>query len=169
MKRKIKEKTVFWVSTVFLFVFNIVGIIIFRQRIMLSINTLVLSVTFVFLLFQGVRAYSTKDEYLFFSKMYRTSRFYRYNRPTQQQLKDFYIKATVYFAFLPFYLPLTVFSSEEAHILWALLLLISHILAIVGVDIMKFMILRKAQKIKESDWEEEKKKQEHLESMGKWK
>ncbi len=169
MKQNLNIKTFFWSSTLFFFIFNIVGIIIFRKNATLSINSLFATVVFILLLIQGIVAYSQKDERRFFASKYYTGRFYRYNRPTNQQLKDFYIKATVYFAILPFYLPLAVFSSKEVHLLWSLLLLFVHILAIIGVDIIKFMILRKAQKIKESNWEEEKKKQEHLESMGKWK
>ena len=124
---------------------------------------------FILLLIQGIVAYSQKDEKRFFASKYYTGRFYRYNRPTQQQLKDFYIKAILYFAILPFYLPLAVFSSKDVHSLWSLLLLFIHIFAIAGVDIRKTMIERKEQKTKEALLEKEREEQEKREELGYWK
>ena len=169
MKQNLNIKTIFWSSTLFFFVFNIVGIIIFRKNATLSINSLFATVVFILLLIQGIVAYSQKDERRFFASKYYIGRFYRYNRPTQQQLKDFYIKATIYFAILPFYLPLAVFSSKDVHSLWSLLLLFIHIFAIAGVDIRKMMIEKKEQKTKEALLEKEKEEQERREELGYWK
>ena len=169
MKQNLNIKTIFWSSTLFFFVFNIVGIIIFRKNATLSINSLFATVVFILLLIQGIVAYSQKDERRFFASKYYTGRFYRYNRPTQQQLKDFYIKAILYFAILPFYLPLAVFSSNDSHSLWSIVLLFIHIFAIGGVDIRKMIIERKEEKRKESLLEKEKKEQEKREEMGYWK
>ena len=112
MKQKLNIKTVFWSSTVFFFILNIVGIIIFRNNVRLSINSLCATLIFILLFIQGIGAYSKKDDKLLFESKHYTGRFYRYNRPTQQQLKDFYIKATIYFAILPFFLPLAMFLSK---------------------------------------------------------
>ena len=170
MKQNLNIKTIFWSSTLFFFVFNIVGIIIFRKNATLSINSLCVTGVFILLLIQGLVAYSQKDEMRFFSSKYYTGRFYRYNRPTQQQLKDFYIKAILYFAILPFYLPLAVFSSNAGNSLWSIVLLLIHIFAIVGVDIRKMIIERKEEeKRKESLLGKEKKEQEKREEMGYWK
>ena len=169
MKQNLNIKTIFWSSTLFFFVFNIVGIIIFRKNATLSINSLLVTVLFILLLIQGIVAYSQKDEMRFFASKNYTGRFYRYNRPTQQQLKDFYIKATIYFALLPFYLPLAVFSSKDVHSLWSLLLLFIHVFAIVGIDIRKMMIERKERKTKEALLEKEKEEQEKREELGYWK
>ena len=169
MKQKPDMRTVFLSSTALLFAFNIVGIIIFRNNIIMSVNTFVATSIFVLLLIQGIIAYSKKDDQLLFGSKYYTGRFYRYNRPTQQQLKDFYIKAIIYFAILPFYLPLAVFSSKDVHSLWSLLLLFIHIFAIAGVDIRKAMIERKERKIKEALLEKEKEEQEKREELGYWK
>ena len=169
MKQKPNIKTIFWSSTAFFFIFNIVGIIIFKNNVRLSINTLVATLIFILLFIQGMVAYSKKDDKLLFAGKYYTGRFYRYNRPTQQQLKDFYIKAILYFAILPFYLPLAVFSSNDSHSLWSIVLLLIHIFAIGGVDIRKMIIERKEEKRKESLLEKEKKEQEKREEMGYWK
>lgn len=169
MKQKPNMKTVFWGSTIFLFAFNIVGMIIFRNKVRLSTNSLVAMLIFISLFIQGIVAYSKKDDQLLFASKYYTGRFYRYNRPTQQQLKDFYIKATIYFAILPFYLPLAVFSSKDVHSLWCLLLLFIHIFAIAGIDIRKMIVAKKKEKIKEANWEKEKEEQKKREELGYWK
>ena len=169
MKQKPNIKTIFWSSTAFFFIFNIVGIIIFKNNVRLSINTLVATLIFIVLFIQGMVAYSKKDDQLFFASKNYTGRFYRYNRPTQQQVKDFYIKATIYFALLPFYLPLAVFSSKDVHSLWSLLLLFVHGFAIAGIDIKKMMVERKEQKAKEAILEKEKEEQEKREELGYWK
>lgn len=169
MKQKPDMRTVFLSSTALLFAFNIVGIIIFRNNIIMSVNTFVATSIFVLLLIQGIIAYSKKDDQLLFASKYYTGRFYRYNRPTQQQLKDFYIKAIIYFAILPFYLPLAVFSSRDVHSLWSLLLLFIHVFAIEGVDIRKMIVERKEIKIKEAILEKEKEEQEKREELGYWK
>ena len=169
MKQKPNIKTIFWSSTAFFFILNILGIIIFRNNARLSINSFGATLIFVLLFIQGIFAYSEKDERRFFPRKRYTGRFYRYNQPTQQQLKDFYIKATIYFAILPFYLPLAVFSSNNSHSLWIIVLLLIHIFAIEGVDIRKMIIERKEEKRKESLLEKEKKEQEKREEMGYWK
>ena len=169
MKQNLNIKTIFWSSTLFFFVFNIVGIIIFIKNATLSINSLFATVVFILLLIQGIVAYSQKDEKRFFASKYYTGRFYRYNRPTQQQLKDFYIKATIYFAVLPFYLPLAVFSSKNSHSLWCLLLLLVSQFAIVGIEIRKMMLERKERKTKATLLEKEREEQEKREELGYWK
>ena len=169
MKQNRNMKTIFWSSTVFFFILNIVGIIIFKNNATLSINSLCAIFIFIILFIQGIVAYSKKDDKLLFAGKHYTGRFYRYNRPTQQQLKDFYIKATIYFALLPFYLPLAVFSSKDVHSLWSLLLLFIHVFAIVGIDIRKMMIERKERKTKEALLEKEKEEQEKREELGYWK
>lgn len=169
MKQKLNIKTIFWSSTAFFFILNILGIIIFRNNARLSINSFGATLIFILLFIQGIVAYSRKDDRLLFVGKHYTGRFYRYNQPTQQQLKDFYIQATIYFAILPFYLPLAVFSSKDVHSLWSLLLLFIHIFAIAGVDIRKAMIERKERKIKEALLEKEKEEQEKREELGYWK
>ena len=79
------------------------------------------------------------------------------------------MKATIYFAILPFYLPLAVFSSDESHFLWSLLLLFIHVFAILGIDIRKMIIEIKERKAKEAILEKEKKEQEKREELGHWK
>ena len=169
MKQKPNIKTIFWGSTAFFFIFNIVGTIIFKNNVRLSINTLVATLIFIVLLIQGIVAYSQKDEKRFFASKYYTGRFYRYNRPTQQQLKDFYIKATIYFAVLPFYLPLAVFSSKNSHSLWCLLLLFVPQFAIIGIEIRKMMLEKKERKTKATLLEKEREEQEKREELGYWK
>lgn len=169
MKQKFNERAVFLISTVFFFVFNIIGILIFRNKIRLSINSLVATLMFIILLIRGILAcFEKNDQLLFLSKHY-VSKFYKYNRPTQQQLKDFYIKATIYFAILPFYLPIAVFSFKNIHTSWCLLLLFIPQFAIVGIEIRKMMIERKERKIKEAILEKEKEEQEKREELGYWK
>ena len=169
MKQKHNMSIIFLISTAFFFIINIVGIVIFKNHIGLSINSLVATILFIILCIRGILACIEKnDDLLLLSKHY-VSKFYRYNRPTKQQLEDFYIKATIYFAVLPFYLPLAVFSSKNSHSLWCLLLLFVPQFAIVGIEIRKMMIERKERKIKEALLEKEKEEQEKREELGYWK
>ena len=92
MKQKTNIKTFFWCLTAFFFIFNIVGIIIFKNNVRLSINTLVATLIFIVLLIRGIFAYSSKnDQYLLLQKYVRSG-FNKYSWPTREQLKDFYIK-----------------------------------------------------------------------------
>ena len=170
MKRKNNMKHIFWTSTVFLFALNIVGIIIFRNNISRSTNTFLAPMFFILVLFKGLWAYGTKDEYhLLFKRWHSPSRFYKYNRPTQKQLNDFYFKATIYFAPIPFYLPLAAFSSKNAHSLWLLLLMFVPQFTFIGMGISELSKNVKADKQKQEQHEKERKEQERRESMGKWK
>ena len=170
MKRKNNMKHIFWTSTVFLFALNIIGIIIFRNNISRSINTFLAPMFFILVLFKGLWAYGTKDEdHLLFKRWHGPSRFYKYNRPTQKQLNDFYFKATIYFAALPFYLPLAVFSSKDIHSLWTLLLLFLPQLAFIGMGINKTLKDVKSSKQKQEHLEKERKEQERKEELGPWK
>ena len=169
MKQHLNIRIIFWTSTAFFFIFNIVGIIIFKNNVRLSINTLVATLIFIVLLLRGIFAYSGKnDQYLLLQK-YVSSRFNKYSWPTREQLKDFYIKATIYFAVLPFYLPLAVFSSKNSHSLWCLLLLFVPQFAIVGIEIRKMMLEKKERKTKATLLEKEREEQEKREELGYWK
>ena len=169
MIQKMKERTVFWILTVFLFAFNIVGIIIFRNKFSLSINTLVATTIFIILLIRGILACLEKNDRLLTLSKHYTGKFYQYNRLTQQQVKDFYVNATIYFAVLPFYLPLAAFSSKNVHSLWSLLLLCIPQFAMAGIEIRKTMIERKERKNKDAILEKEKEEQEKREELGYWK
>ncbi|MBE6641705.1 MAG: hypothetical protein E7619_08965 [Ruminococcaceae bacterium] len=169
MKRKLNAKTVFWISTIALFVLNIAGIVIFRDHIRSSINSFVATFMLIVMLLRGVFAYSGKNDKYLFLRRYSGRKFNKYNWPTGEQLKDFYIKATVYFAFLPFYLPLAAFSSKNAHCLWCLVLLFVPQFVIIGIEIRKMMIAIKESKIKDNILEKEKEEQERREELGRWK
>ena len=169
MNKKPDMRKVFWCTAIISFAVNIVGIIIFIDKVILSPATLVGGCIFIALLIHGVCVYSKKDDMLFFASKGHSGRFYRYNRPTQEQLKDFYIKATVYFAILPFYLPIAAFSSDVVHTLWGLLLLFIHIFAIFSIDIRKMILWRKEAKRVEAIMQKEKEEQERREELGYWK
>ncbi|MBQ8174347.1 MAG: hypothetical protein IJ009_02980 [Clostridia bacterium] len=126
MEKALKMKIVFWSSTAFLFLFNIVGVVIFRSNVRISTNTLVAASFFALTLIRGILACVAKDEdLLFVFRSYGTKHYWRYNKPTFKALYDFYLNATVYFAVIPFYLPLSVFSSKNVHTLWCVLLLMA--------------------------------------------
>ena len=169
MKRKINMRSIFWSSTVFLFVLNIVGILIFRNNIRLSANSGIATFIFIVLFMRGIFAYTGKNDQYLILKRYVSNKFNKYNWPSQHQLKDFYIKATLYFAIIPFYLPLAAFSSKTVHTLWSLLLLFISQFAVAGVEIAKMMIHRKEIKIKEASLKKEKEEQERREELGHWK
>ena len=169
MKQKPNIKTIFWSSTAFFFIFNIVGIIIFKNNVRLSSNTLFATLIFIVLLLRGIFAYSGKNDQYLLLRKYVISRFNKYSWPTREQLKDFYIKATIYFAVLPFYLPLAVFSSKNSHGLWCLLLLLVPQFAIVGIEIRKMMLEKKERKAKATLLEKEREEQEKREELGYWK
>ena len=162
-------RTVFLISTAFFFIFNIVGIVIFKNHIRLSINSLIATILFIILCIRGILACIEKNDGLLLLSKHYVSKFSRYNRPTKQQLEDFYIKATIYFAVLPFYLPIAVFSSKNLHSLWCLLLLFVPQFAIEGIEIRKMMIERKERKTKEALLEREREEQEKREELGHWK
>ena len=86
-----------------------------------------------------------------------------------KQLNDFYFKATIYFAPIPFYLPLAAFSSKNAHSLWLLLLVSVPQFTFIGMGISELSKNVKADKQKQEQHEKERKEQERRESMGKWK
>ncbi len=168
--KKINMKTVFLCSTAIFFVLNIVGIVIFRNNINLSTSSFFAApLIFIFLLIRGIMACAEKNDRLLLLNKHYVSKFYRYNRPTEQQLKDFYLKATIYFAVLPFYLPVALFSSKNTDSLWCLLLLFIPQFAIVGIEFAKMMLERKEMKLKEELWEKEKQEQEKREELGRWK
>ena len=169
MKQNFNTRTVFLISTSFFFILNIVGIVIFRTHIRLSINSFIATFIFIVMLLRGIFACANKNDDYFFLKKYVHNKFNKYNLPTEEQLKDFYIKAIIYFSILPFYLPLAVFSSKELHSLWCLLLLFISQIGIISIDIRKMMIGRKEQKIKEAILEKEKEEQERREELGHWK
>ena len=169
MKQKLNTRIIFWSSTVFLFIFNIVGIVIFRNNIRLSVNSFLATLFFIAMSIRGILACTTKDvRFLLLSRRYIIN-LCKYNRPTQNQLNDFYIKATLYFAFLPFYLPLAVFSSKNIHTLWCLFLLLAPQIAMVCIEIQKMMVERKERKFKEDLLQKEKEEQEKREELGHWK
>ncbi len=169
MKQKLKTETVFWTLTILFFTFNIIGIIIFKNHIRLSPNSLFATFIFIVMLLRGILAYSGKNDQYLVLRKYVSNKFYKYNRPTREELKDFYIKATVYFAVLPFYLPLAVFSSKNEHTLWCLFLLFVSHFAIIGIEIRKMMIEIKETKNKETILQKEKEEQEKREELGHWK
>ena len=112
--KKLNMRTVFLSSTIFLFALNIVVILIFRNNINVSVSSLIATTIFIILFIRGILACIEKNEQLLVLSKYYTSKFYRYNQPTQKQLQDFYLKATIYFAVLPFYLPVAAFSLSPA-------------------------------------------------------
>ena len=169
MKQKLNIKSVFLSSTIFLFTINIVGLVIFGNNMKLSANTLLASSTFIVLLIRGILACIEKNDELLLLKKHYTNKFFRYNRPTNRQLNDFYIKATIYFAILPFYLPLAAFSSKSVHCLWTVLLLFGTQFVIIGIDIRKMMLQMKERKIKDDIFQKEKEEQEKREELGRWK
>ena len=61
MRSKINARTVFLCSTVFFFLLNIIGILLFKDHIGKSVNTLVASVLFVIQLIRGLLACAFKD------------------------------------------------------------------------------------------------------------
>ena len=174
MKRNINMRTVFWCSTIFLFAFNIIGILIFKDNIRTSANTLVASLIFIMMLARGLAALMEKNEVLFFkSNRYRTRRFHRYHWLTKEQFNSFYVTATIYFGVLPFYLPLAVFSSKNVHTLWCLLLLALPALISIGILIpgLRREVREDMEKIKSKEefLKKEKAEQEKREELGRWK
>ena len=167
--KKVTMKTVFWSSTTFFFLINVIGIIIFKDKFRLTQNTLIASVIFACVLFRGVLACLTKDKRLFFlDKRHFTSKFYRYNRPTNKQLNEFYFNATIYFAAIPFYLPIAAFSKSIIQALWCLVLLLAPQFVFVGIEIRQMLLDQKEHKIKEDLQQKEKQEQEKREEMGYW-
>ena len=171
MEKAQKMKAIFWFSTAFLFLFNIVGVLIFRNNVRISTNTLGATSFFILTLIRGILAYVAKDEdFLFvFRRSYGTKHYWRYNKPTSKALCDFYLCATVYFAAIPFYLPLAVFSSRDVHTLWSVLVLMVPQFFIIGFDMQKIKIEMKKRKIKEELLEKERQEQEKREELGRWK
>lgn len=170
MKRGINMKSVFWASTIFLFALNIVGIIIFRNNIRWSKFTFLNILIFIGLFLRGVDAYTKKEErYLFnpdFGFLFNRT---KYNFLTRQQLNDFYTKAILYFAILPFYLPLAVFSHKYVHSLWSILLVFLSIYVVPIVNLIKKFAKIRKRKFKHALWEKEKEEQEKREELGDWK
>ena len=163
-------RAVFLSCTAVLFLVNLLGVVIFQKNVRVSLNTPVASLLFVFTLIRGLLACHAKDEnLLLLGKSYPESKFYRYNRPTNRHLHNFYLNATIYFAAIPFYLPLAAFSEKNAHTLWCLLLLIAPQLAMAGIDMCKMAAMRKEQKAEDERLEKEKKEQEKREELGYWK
>lgn len=170
MKRNINMRTVFWCSTIFLFAFNIIGILIFKDNIRTSANTLVASLIFIMMLARGLAALMEKNEDLFFkSNYYMTRRFHRYHWLTKEQFNSFYVTATIYFGVLPFYLPLAAFSSKNVHTLWCLLLLALPALISIGILIPGLRRDIKEVKRAEEALKKEKEEQKRREELGRWK
>lgn len=169
MRSKINARTVFLCSTVFFFLLNIIGILLFKDHIGKSVNTLVASVLFVIQLIRGLLACAFKDDHLFTMSRRPGGRYSRYRRIGPEEMREFYIKATVYFALLPFFLPLAVFSSREVHTLWCLLLLIVPQLFVFCLDMRGCADLRKERQRIEAQRRREKEEQERREELGKWK
>ena len=168
MQKKLTMRTVFWSITSFLFLFNIVGVILFKNNFRLSPNTLIATLFFIATLIRGAIGFSTKNRWFLYG-FYKRRRFYRYNQPINQQLHDFYLYATVYFSAIPFYLPLAAFSERTVHTLWSLALFYVPQLVLAGFEMRKAMIERKKKKTKEELLKKEKKEQEKREEMGYWK
>ena len=169
MKRKINMRTVFWSSTIFLFAFNIIGILIFKDHIRVSTNTLAASLMFVGTMIRGVLALITKDDRIFYTTHRVSERYYRYNRPTKDDLRELYFTATVYFAVIPFYLPLAAFSSKDVHILWSVLLFALPALVMTGRLIPDIVKVNKQIKYERVLMHREKEEQEMREELGRWK
>lgn len=170
MEKAQKMKAIFWFSTAFLFLFNIVGVLIFRNNVRISTNTLGATSFFILTLIRGILACVAKDEEFFF--LHRSDsikHYWRYNKPTFEALYNFYLYATVYFAAIPFYLPLAVFSSKDVHLLWSVLVLMSPQFFMFGIDMQKMKIEMKERKIKEELLEKERQEQEKREELGRWK
>ena len=162
-------RTVFWCSTIFLFAFNIISILIFKDNIRTSANTLVASLIFIMMLARGLAALMEKNEDLFFKNRYMTRRFHRYHWLTKEQFNSFYVTATIYFGVLPFYLPLAVFSSKNVHTLWCLLLLALPALISIGILIPGLRRDIKEVKRAEEALKKEKEEQKRREELGRWK
>ena len=170
MKRNINMRTVFWCSTIFLFAFNIIGILIFKDNIRTSANTLVASLIFIMMLARGLAALMEKNEDLFFkSNRYMTRRFHRYHWLTKEQFNSFYVTATIYFGVLPFYLPLAVFSSKNVHTLWCILLYCIPCFVMIGFLIPALVAVAKQKKLERALLQMEKAEQEKREELGRWK
>ena len=169
MKRKINIKTVFWCSTIFLFAFNIIGILIFKDNIQTSANTLFASLLFLGTMIRGVLALITKDARIFYITHRVTEKYYRYNRPTEEDLRELYFTATVYFAVIPFYLPLAAFSSKDVHILWCVLLFSIPPLVMIGRLIPDIVKMSKQKKLESALLQMEKAEQEKREELERWK
>ena len=169
MKQKINVKVVFWCSTLSLFVLNILGVLIFKKHVNLSSNSLFAAFVFIFMLLRGIFAYSVKDDQYFFLRKHIKRKFNKYNWPTKEQLKEFYIKATIYFSLLPFYLPIAAFSSKTEHGLWCVLLLFISQVGMIGVEIRKIKVEKTMLDQEEAKLKKEKEEQERREELGHWK
>ena len=169
MKRNINMRTVFWCSTIFLFAFNIIGILLFKDNIRTSANTIVASLFFLGTMIRGVLALITKDQRIFYVTHRIRSRYFRYNRPTQKELRDLYFTATVYFAVIPFYLPLAAFSSKNVHTLWCILLYCIPCFVMIGFLIPALVAVAKQKKLERALLQMEKAEQEKREELGRWK
>ena len=118
-------------------------------------------------LVHGLVACLSKDANFFYLfRKYNHSRFWRYNKPTTDDMKEFWLKATIFFAPLPFYIPIALFSTKEIDSLWCLLLLFLPQFAFVGMEIHKMLREIKEQKLRRERLERERIEQERREELG---
>ena len=62
MKQNLNIRIIFWTSTAFFFIFNIVGIVIFRNHMRVSINSFLATFIFIVMLLRGISACVSKNE-----------------------------------------------------------------------------------------------------------
>ena len=170
MQQKLKMRSVFWTTVGAVLLCNVICLIIFKNSIALSMYSFYTLCFFIVAFLRGIAAFAGKDELVFFvSKRVSFGKFTKYNKPTNKQLNEFYFYATIYFAVIPFYLPLAVFCSGYVCLLWNLFLTAAPQLVMMGIEIWKMRMVRKEAKAKKELLERERREQEKREELGYWK
>ena len=121
-------------------------------------------------LIYGIMAYASKDADKFvFQTRHHPDRFWRYNKPTAAEMQEFWLRATIYFAPVPFYIPVIFFSTKVEHCLWSILLSSVPQFVFVGMGISKMLHDVKEEKKRQKQLEKERIEQEKKEELGRWK
>lgn len=170
MKKDLFNKKFFWCVLIISLLINVLPIVIFREKAGITGSSFIAIIFLVLVLINGFAACAGKDARIFaFSRYSRTSRFWRYNRPTKADMKEFWMAATIYFFVIPFYLPIIFFSTSIADSAWCLLLLLIPNFTYIGIEIYKMSRKAKTEKLRQEQLEKERLEQEKREELGRWK
>ena len=175
MKKEFFSKKTFWCAFLISLLLNLLILYIFREKARKSDPSLFALIVLIFVSFKGVVAYVCKDAGAFIYIRARDigKRFWRYNKPTAEDIKDFWMAATVYFFVIPFYLPVIFFSTASVHLQWCLLLLLIPPLVYAGYGMRTLLHMAKhavkEEKLKQKKQEQERIEQERREELGNWK
>ena len=154
---------------VFIMLLGVIPLLIFREKANITAYSIPAIVVLVGVTINGLLALASKDKHAFsfFDRCH--SHYYKYNRPTTVQLKEFYLYALIYFAPIPLYIPIVFFATSYVQSLWCLLLLLIPEFTFIFLEMRLHFLERKQEKQKEQRELEEKKEQERREELGRWK